>query len=210
MSQYFTTLANFKLYQKVDTSARDTLLTRLIQQVSRGIEQECRPNQFGYAAYTNTAFGAVIGLDGVMACQTNTPTVEEVTAAAYKAGNEPPSAWHTIDLSILETEPFPNGCLVRAISNYFNQRDSRRLKMQLTFTGGWHAYTDVAAGTQDAGFNLPDDFELLCSRIVSWEFLKPDTAQDKTAMPSLGQIIIPGNWPADIKQKLRSYRPSFR
>jgi hypothetical protein len=207
--QYYTTLARFKNYLKSDGSADNTKLVPLIEEVSRGIEAECTPNLFGYASYVNAIFNAVIDVQGTIQCQTNTPTVDAITSVEYKHGAT--LVWSTIDTSLLEVEPFKNGCVVRVVSNqFYPYRAARGLKMRLSFTGGYHAYTDISRGTQDTGFNLPGDLELLCQRVVLWEYKKPDAPQEKTATPAFGQIVIPDAWPQDIKDKLRPYRPSHR
>ncbi len=189
----YTTTALVKQYGNTTGTADDALLPDLVTGYSRQVDAYCRQS-FGYAAYTDWIGRGSVDRDGVLMVYPPVPTLATPTAAAFRAGNL--ATWTDLTLSQLDVETANHGSIVRLLGSDYTTYRNHRLQVRLTFTGGW---ADLDA--------VPADFELAVRRLVWWGYKLREAPMSKTAMPALGQVVIPpSGWPKDIADAFKPYR----
>lgn len=192
----YTTAANVFAYGNSAGTATDpvseaAVMASAITGMSRAIDQYCNQT-FYQQAYTNEALRAVVDVEGVLTCYPAVPTMSVPTAASYRRGAS--SSWVTLDTTLLDVENNTFGCVVRTLDQTFLSQRGQRLLLRLSFTGGW---ADLAA--------VPSDFEWAMRALCWWAYQKRSAPSEKTAIPEMGVLIIPGNWPSHIKGMFRNY-----
>lgn len=188
----YTTVDLVKLYGNLTQSGDDPLLANLITGYSAQADEFCH-QVFGQATYTNRVLTAVIDRDGVLMCYPPVPTMSSPTVFSWRYGSR--STWTDVTLSLLDVETRDSGCVVRVLDSDYGIYRGQRVQVKLSFTGG---YADVNS--------LPADFELAFRRLVWWGYKLREAPLGKTAIPALGEIVIPpSNWPRDIREALRPY-----
>lgn len=168
-----------------------TVMGNLITGMSRGIDRYC--NQvFSGATYTDQVLRAQVDLDGVLTCYPPVPAITSISAASYRGG----ASARSIELatSDLDIEQNTFGCVVRVLNRSFVELRGARLQMRLTYVGGWAALSDV-----------PADFVWAMRALCWWAYQKRSAPTEKTAIPEMGVLVIPGNWPGHIKQMFKNY-----
>jgi hypothetical protein len=188
----YTSRDNVKAYGNTSTvtAGADALLDDLVTALSRQLDTYCC-QVFAQQTYTSQVRKAAIDRDGLLLCWPAVPTMSTPTAAQWKPGNS--MTWYDLNITTdgaVEVEEQRSGCVLRFLGNNLaTYRAAARIQVRLSYTGGWETLDDV-----------PEDFEYLARRLVWWAFKKRDAPIDKTAMPQLGQLIIPSNWPADLRE----------
>lgn len=172
----------------VDESA---VMAELVTGYSRAIDQYCN-QAFSADAYTNQELRAVVDVEGVMTCYPKVPVMSTPSAASYRRGSS--SSWVDLSASALDVEENTFGCVVRTLDQDFSGQRGQRLLMRLSYTGG---YADLAA--------LPSDFEWAMRALCWWAYQKRSAPADKTAIPEMGIVIVPSNWPPHIKGMFKPY-----
>ena len=189
----YTSVPLVKDYGNTDGTANDDVLTDLVTGYSDQVDTYCRQN-FSQATYTDWIGRGTVDRDGVLMVYPPVPTLSTPTAAAHRYG--PLATWTDITLSLLDVEPNNHGSIVRVLGSDFGIYRNQRLQVRLTFSGGW---ADLDA--------VPADFELAVRRLVWWGYKLREAPMNKTAMPALGQVVIPpSGWPKDIADALKPYR----
>jgi hypothetical protein len=163
----------------------------LVTGMSRAIDTYCSQN-FSLTTYTLEVHRAVIDMDGVLTCYPNVPTMTTPTAGDWRLGKS--SSWSALSPANLDVEINPFGCVVRNVNSNLLAYRGARVEMRLSYTGG---YADLAS--------LPSDFEWAMRGLCWWAYQKRSAPNDTTAIPDLGVLIIPGNWPPHIKAAFRPY-----
>jgi hypothetical protein len=186
----YTSLANVKAYGPIDGNTDDTIIGSAITGYSRLVDEYCRM-QFSQATYTEQQYRAEVSADGLLKVWTDTPTIANLTAAAYKSRRQ--ATWTPLSLGDAETENRPFGSFAFFRGNYSGYR-GESLRVRLTYTGGW---ANLAA--------VPSSFEFLMRRLVWWIYRKRDAPDEKTAIPEMGVLIIPSQWPPDVRKGLATY-----
>jgi hypothetical protein len=195
----FTTLANVKTYGDIQSTGNDTLLSSLITGYSAQIENEVNQD-VSQQVYTNKALHGVIDRDGVLVVYPRTPVIQSLTAASYRiAGVAVPAAFTSLDVTNAEIDCYSHGSEVRFMGVNLARYRDMRVRVQISGTVG---YSGVATGS----YPVPNDLEMVCRRLVWWGYKKRDAAVEKTAIPEMGVLIIPGNWPEDVKRVLGNYK----
>lgn len=188
----YTSRANVKSYGNVAQTTDDMLIEGLVTAYSRQVDQYCQ-QQFGSATYADQVLGALVAADGVLTCWPAVPTISAITAAAYRAGNS--ASWIALTASELDTEEHTFGCTVRLLGRDMRSIRGGRLRVQLSYSGGW---ANLAA--------VPADFEWAMRRLCWWAYKLREAPISKTAMPEFGSIVIPpSGWPKDIRDAFSVY-----
>lgn len=187
----YTTAANVKAYGDVQKAGIDAILPGLVTAYSRQLDVYCQ-QVFERKTYVDQVLGAQIDTDGVLLCHPAVPTIETISAIAYRAGVA--RDWYSLDVADVDIEEAISGCTVRVLRPNLLWRRGVRVQVKLSYTGGW------------AEGEIPADFELIARRLVWWGAKKRESPIETTADPGTGQLIIPSSWPPDIKDALRSYR----
>lgn len=166
-------------------------MARIVTSLSRSIDQYC--NQVFYQqAYTAQVLRALIDSDGVLECWPKVPTMAAPTVADWRLARS--LTWESVSVANLDVELNPFGCVVRVLNTNYLQWRGARAQMRLSYTGGW---ADLNA--------VPLDFQLAMDALCAWAYQRRTASSDKTAIPELGVLIIPGSWPPHIKQAFRPY-----
>jgi hypothetical protein len=164
---------------------------QIIPAVSRAIDRYCGLF-FSAETYTNYVLRGVVDKDGVLTAYPPVPTMTDPTAE-YRAGNS--ASWLSISGATVDVEEKPHGCVVRWLGFDLSLIRFSRIQVRASFTGG---YADINA--------LPDDLRLACQGICWYEFKRREAVQDRTAIPELGMVIIPGQWPSNYRKMLDHFR----
>jgi len=189
----YTTVENVKAYGNTIGQADDPAIADLVTGYSSQVDAYCH-QVFGLATYTGWIGRGTVDRDGVLLAYPPVPTLSTPTAAAYRYGSL--ATWADITLSLLDVQTANHGSIVRVLGSDFGVYRNQRLQVRFTFSGGW--------ATFDA---IPDDFEIAMRRLVWWGYKLREAPMNKTAMPALGQVVIPpSGWPKDITDAFKPYR----
>lgn len=192
----YTTAARVFAYGGSAGNATDPVneaaeMALIVTGMSRAIDTYC--NQVFYRqTSTQQVLRALVDVEGVLACYPPTPEMSTPTVAQWRQAKS--SSWVDLDEAQLDIEENPFGCVVRTLDQDYRSWRGARLQMRLSYTGGW---ADLAA--------VPDDFKLAMDMLCWWAYQKRSAPIDRTAIPEMGMLIIPSNWPGHIKQMFRSY-----
>lgn len=165
---------------------------KIIPAVSRAIDRYCG-QAFSLETYTDLILRAVVDPDGVLTVYPPCPTMAEPTAAEYRAGNS--ASWLSLGGGTVDIEEQPHGCVLRWLGLSLLDIRFGRIQVKTSFTGG---YADMSA--------MPDDLRLAAMGLCWYEFKRREAVQDKTAIPELGMVIIPGSWPANYRRTLDHFK----
>lgn len=187
----YTTVSRVVAYGSVESVADDVLLNQLIEAYSRQIDRYCAVN-FGQATYVSQERTGHVDRDGVLFCYAPVPTMTTPTAFEWRYGR---IKYTAVSPSFLDVEERRNGCVVRVLGSDYVAYRGQRIKVRMSYTGGW---ADLDA--------VPGDFEMLARRLIWWAYKLREAPIGMTAIPSLGQLVIPpSGWPGDVRDGLRDY-----
>lgn len=190
----YTTVAEVKSYvDSQGTADDDTLLPDLVTGVSRGIDRACRQVFYAQSLVDDTSTRAIVDRDGILVCFPATPLITAVTAASYRIA--PSTSWQAIDVATADAENHHSGAILRFPSVALGMYRDRRIQLKLTMTCG---YADRAA--------LPDDLAWYARLAAAAEYVKRAAAGgDQTALPALGVVVTPRDWPPNVVRGLAPF-----
>lgn len=175
----------------VDPIDEGALMADLVTGISRAIDVYCS-QAFSLATYASQVQNALIDTDGVLTCYPAVPTISAISALGWRIGGV--ATYATPDVSGLDIEEASFGCVVRLLGQNLLGYRGGRLTVRMSYTGGW---ADLAG--------VPSDFEYAMRALCWWAYQKRSAPSERTAIPDLGVLIIPGNWPPHIKSMFRNY-----
>jgi len=175
----------------VDPVNEASVMAGLITGMSRALDNYCN-QAFSLATYANEPHRALIDQDGSLTCYPPVPTFSQVTGADWRMGGS--SNALALSAANLDIEQNTFGCVVRSLGGAYGFYRGARLQMRLSYTGGW---ANLAA--------VPADFEWAMRALCWWAYQKRSAPGDTTAIPELGVLIVPGNWPNYIREMFRDY-----
>lgn len=167
------------------------MMAEVITATSRAVDSACHQN-FSRETYTQQRLRATIDADGVLTCYPPVPLIVGITELRYRIGAA--LDWQTSDLSAVDTDDRPHGSTVRLLNAGLLAVRQQRVVVQLSYTGG---YADRAA--------MPEDLRWATRAACWYEYQRRTAPMDKTAMPSMGIVVIPGDWPKHITSKLADH-----
>lgn len=165
-------------------------MATIVTAASRAIDAACQ-QALSLTTYAAQRLRARVDRDGVLVVNLPVPTVASVTGVRYRVGAA--LSWIDADLSAVDVEEHPHGSVLRALTTGITDRTAR-VAVELDYTGG---YASAAA--------MPADLRWACCAASWYEFQRRSAPLDKTAMPGMGVVILPGDWPPHIKTKLIPY-----
>jgi hypothetical protein len=192
----YTTAASVFAYGSSAGTATDpvdesTVMANLVTGMSRAIDSYC--NQVFYTqAYVQQQLRALVDQEGILTCYPPVPAMQAPSAADWRLARS--SNWTALDASTLDVEQNVFGCVVRALGGGLAAYRGARLQVRLTYTGGWASLAGV-----------PSDFEWAMRSLCWWAYQKRSAPSERTAIPDLGVLIIPGSWPKHIRELFRDY-----
>ena len=190
----YTTPELIKGYLDTDGSADDALLAVCAEAVSRAIDTYCAQS-FYQQNLSNEVLRAQIDRDGLLRCWPAVPTMQTPTAAAYRIGAS--TSWQSLstDPTYWDIEARPSGASVRVLGVSLGRWRDQRVQLRLSYTCG---YADRTA--------LPADLAWYATLAAAAEYKKREAAGgDQVAMPSLGAVTIPRDWPPHVTRGLAPY-----
>lgn len=165
------------------------VMADLVTGMSRAIDVYCS-QAFSLATYAAQVLRAIVDQEGVLTCYPAVPSISAITAADYGGSG----LYTPLVTSALDIEQNSFGCVVRTFGGVYGAQRGRRVSVRLSYTGGW---ANLAA--------VPTDFEWAMRSLCWWAYQKRSAPSDRTAIPDLGVLIIPGNWPPHIKTMFKPY-----
>jgi hypothetical protein len=194
----YTSVENVKRYNPADGTTDDVLFAELVTAYSQQVDDYCQMT-FGRATYDSVVMPSTavkIDADGLLRVHLPVPTIVSLDSLAWKLGTS--TTWITLDLAGAELEDRPDGSLIRVLTPTFKTYRGQRVQARVSYVGGWE---DLAA--------VPAGFELNTRRLVFWGYKKREAVQEKTAMPEMGIVVYPSDWPPDIKRGYANYKRGF-
>lgn len=174
-----------------DPINEQAMMADVVTACSRAIDTACHQT-FYRETYTDQRYRARIDRSGILTIAVGVPTIASITAASYRV--EGGLSWLSPDLSEADTEEHPYGTIVRFLTSGLLGVRGGRVDVKLSFTGG---YASASV--------MPADLRWACKAAAWYEYQRRSAPLDKTAMPSMGIVIIPGDWPKHITSKLAAY-----
>jgi len=178
----------------LNPSADDTtLMGSIVSAVSRMLDNWL--NQvFAQQTYTAEVYRAQIDTDGILQCWPACPTMAAPSAIAWKRAFD--TSWNDISGATVEIDTSNSGSQFRVLNPNLLLYRGARVQLRLSFVGGWSSLGAV-----------PPAFEWGARRAAWIEYKKRDQADmGRTAIPELGVVITPGEWPADLKRTFANYK----
>lgn len=167
------------------------VMTDVVEVAARAIDTHCH-QAFSRTTYVDAVYRARVDQDGTIICYPPVPVMDAPTAISYAVA--PSTAWVAGSLAQVEVEERISGCVVRLLGAIPNASRTARTRVRLSYVGG---YASAAA--------LPADLAW-CARAVSWyEFQRRTAPLDKTAMPAMGIVVFPSDWPKNVLERLARY-----
>jgi hypothetical protein len=189
----YTTTAAVKTYGAIQTAGDDTLIGQMVTAFSRKIDEFCN-QAFSQETYTDERVKRVIvDRAGMLHLYFPAPVISSITAASYRV--LPSSNWLALTTSQLDVENKKSGSIVRYLDHDFSAYRNKEMQVKISGVAGW---ANLAA--------VPGDFEMTMRRLVFWAYKQREAPINKSAIPSLGQIVYPAQiWPGDIKDAFSHY-----
>lgn len=175
----------------VDPVDEQSVMADLVTKASRAVDRHCR-QAFSAETYTGQRLRGVVDVAGDLVCSPPVPAITTITALEYRTAGT--TTWTAATLAAIDVVGQPHGCAVRWIGAGLTAIRGRRIDVRMSYTGG---YADLAA--------LPADLRLAATGVAWHEYQRRSAPMDKTAMPSMGIVVIPGDWPPHITSKLAPF-----
>lgn len=193
----YTSTTNVFAYGNVHspTANETAVMNSIVTAVSRKADQICTQN-FSYQIYTNVILTPRIDVEGTLILFLPCVKVTSLDSVSIRVGNVP----------ITETVNFSgNGVQYDIISNDFGSRvyiygfafRSYResiLRSYISWKGGWATLAEI-----------PSDFEFALRRWAWFSYKQREAPFDRTAIPEMGIVTLPGTTPADVTEILNRY-----
>jgi len=198
----YTTASNVFSYGKVYNPTLDetAVMNQIVTAVSRRIDKDC-VQQFSLTTYTNVILTPRIDVEGTLILYLPSPTITTLTSVTLRTGNIP----LTQPINYLGTgaqydiinQSYGSKVLIYGFT--MTPYRNSILRAYVSWAGGWANLNEV-----------PSDFEM-AARIYAWYAYKQREAPfDRTAIPEMGIITLPGSTPAAVTQVLNRYTWYYR
>lgn len=175
----------------VDPIDERGVMAEIVTAASRAIDSHCR-QAFSRETYAGQRLRGVIDADGVLVCSPPLPTIVSLSALEYRVA--PATAWLSAPLADVDVEETGHGCTVRWLSAGLTASRGRRVDVRLSYTGGYASRDE-----------LPADLRWAARAVAWYEYQRRSAPLDKTAIQSMGIVVIPGDWPKHITSRLAPY-----
>jgi hypothetical protein len=166
------------------------MIDTIVTAASRAIDVHCQ-QVFAQATYTDQRMRAQVTPEHMLQCWPSVPTMTTPTSASYR--QLPNANWTTIDTSLIEVTESKSGCLLQVVADLGINRQWGELQIKASYTGGW-TYSQ-----------LPSDFQYAVTSLCWWMYQKRSAPTEKSAIPEMGLLIIPGNWPNWVRDLLQPF-----
>ena len=168
----------------------------IVTAVSRAIDNRCQQS-FSTTTYVDHRLNGTIDRDGVLSVHPPAPILSTPSAASWRFGAA--TTWNPLTLTDVDVVENSHGAVVRFLGNDLLDWRFGRISVRMSYVGG---YADRAA--------MPADLKLAAQAASWYEYTRRSAPQDKTAIPEMGVVITPGQWPANILRILDDYMKMVR
>ena len=198
----YTTAQSVFDYGKVQTPtvAETAVMSDIITAVSRKADKTC-VQKLSYTTYTNYILTPRIDVEGTIIVYLPSPTVAALTSVTFRVGNTPLTQPIKFIQSGVQYDIVENsfGSKVTIYGYASGGYRERVLRAYVSWTGGWVNLSQV-----------PTDFQFAMDRWCWFAFKQREAPFDRTAIPELGIITIPGAIPGDVTDVLNRYTWYYR
>lgn len=198
----YTTAADVFAYGRVltPTVAETAVMESVITAVSRKADKTC-VQQFSLTTYTNYILTPRIDVEGSLILYLPSPTVTSLTSVTIRTGNVPLTQPINFIQTGVQYDVIPNSFGSKVVIYGFAMSPYREriLRAYVSWSGGW---VNIAA--------IPDDFKFAIDRWCWFAFKQREAPFDRTAVPELGIVTIPGAIPSDVTDVLNRYTWYYR
>jgi hypothetical protein len=172
------------------------LMAQICTAVSRAIDSLC-DQAFSLETYADQRLTGTIDRDGVLSAHPPVPVMATPTAASYRVGAD--LTWQTLTLTDVDIDARPHGAVVRFLGNNLLASRFQRVSVRMSYQGG---YADASA--------LPADLAWAARAAAWFEYKRRTAPMDQAAIPEMGIVTVPGNWPPFVLRKLDPFRKMVR
>lgn len=178
------------------TANEEAVVNTLITAASRYVDNQCSQN-FSFTSYTNKMYTPRIDVEGTLILYLPCPVVTSLTSITIRAGNVP----LTQPINFLGT-----GAQYDIIENEFGSKvlvygfsmvpyRNTILRAYVTWSGGWTALNQI-----------PSDFSKMMTQLVWYNFKQREAPFDRTAIPEMGIITLPGSVPPNVLDTMKKFK----
>ena len=188
----YTTITAVKQWSDIFSAADDEMIGGVIDGYSRLMDEYCR-QVLGRRVVTDLYEGVygVVEASGRLIISVPAPDVAALTAVTIEAPGRTPVTLTASDLRIRKAKSGTR--LVSTGTHYGHVRGRTALHLDVLISG-------------TLGYEvIPDDLELMARQLVHWGYSRRQTPAEKTAIPEMGIVVIPTNWPPHVKAGLSAY-----
>jgi hypothetical protein len=198
----YTTASDVFAYGKVanPTSAETAVMEDFITAVSRKADNTC-VQRLSYTVYTNKILTPRIDVSGTLILYLPSPTITSLTSVTMRTGNVPLTQPINFIQSGVQYDIVEQSFGSKVIIYGYPMTPYREsiLRAYVTWAGGW---ANLAA--------VPYDFQFAIQRWTWFAYKQREAPFDRTAVPELGIITIPGSIPPDVTDVLNRYTWYYR
>lgn len=193
----YTTVEDVFAYGRVlnPTESETAVMEQVITAVSRKADKTC-VQQFSHTTYTNRIFTPRIDVSGTLIIYLPTPTITTLTSVTMRAGNIPLTQPINFIQSGVQYDIVENafGSKVLIYGYPMNPYRETILRAYVSYTGGWLTLLEV-----------PEDFQWAIQQWAWFVYKRREAPLERTAIPELGIITVPGTIPVEVTDTLRRY-----
>lgn len=193
----YTTVQNVFDYGNVlnPTVQETAVMAKTVTAVSRKADKTC-VQQFSQTTYTNKMVTPRIDVSGTLILYLPSPTITALTSVVMRAGNIPLTQPINFIQSGVQYDIIQNsfGSKVLIYGYPMNPYRETILRAYVTYTGGWANLLQV-----------PDDFEWAIRQWTWFVYKRREAPLERTAIPELGIVTIPGTIPVEVTDTLNRY-----
>lgn len=197
MTISYTTAQDVFNYGEVftPTVAATAEMESIISAVSRKADKICT-QKFSYTTYTKQMLRPRIDVEGTFIVFLPCVNVTSMTEVTLRIGNNPV----TQTLNFLSSgiqydiESYSFGSRLFVYGFAFTAYRESIMRAYVTYAGGWSTIADI-----------PEDFQFAINRWAWYAYKQRESPFDRTAVPEMGIITLPGTTPPDITEVLNRY-----
>lgn len=174
----------------VDPVDEQGLMASIVTGASRAIDTFCR-QFFSRETYAQQVYPGKVDREGALVINLPVPLVVSVSALEYRVSG---GSWLSADLSATDWTDATQGALLTWWTAGLLAARGRPIQARLSYVAGYADHDSMPADLRWA------------ARAVAWyEYQRRSAPMDKTAMPGMGVVIVPGDWPPHIRNRLAPY-----
>ena len=177
------------------TAGETAVMSNIVTAVSRKADQICTQN-FSYQVYTNVILTPRIDVEQTFILFLPCVKVTQLDAITLRIGNNPVTQSIQFASSGYQYDIINNdfGARVYIYGLALGGIRENILRSYVSWRGGWAAQNEI-----------PADFEFAIKRWAWFSYKQREAPFDRTAIPEMGIVTLPGTTPADVTEIMNRY-----